>query len=280
MKRQFLFLLSVLLMACITSGCTQKQKTLDPDKPVYVTVKTSMGDVTVVLYDDTPLHKENFIKLCQENTYDGVLFHRIVKDFVVQGGDPNSKEREPGVRYGSYSGGYTVPAEILPHYYNKRGVLLDAKKGDDVNPERESAGTQFCFMQGKVMTDEELDKAETRINDIRRNWLYHKFRKELKEKDPSLADESKEGELDNQASIMVVDTLEVLGEYKIPQDRREVYKTIGGAPHLDGSVTIFGEVVEGLDIVEKMSLVDTEGAENFNWPLEPVWVISTEVFQK
>lgn len=273
-------LLSVFVLLALITGCAQKPKALDPDKPVYVTVTTSMGDVTVVLYDDTPLHKENFIKLCQENTYDGVLFHRIVKDFVVQGGDPNSKKREPGVRYGSYSGGYTVPAEILPHYFNKRGVLLDAKKGDNENPERASAGTQFCFMQGKVMTDEELDAAEIRINDIRRNWLYHKFKKELIETDPALAEESNAEMLETEVSVMLMDTLDMLGTYVIPEDRREIYRTIGGAPHLDGSVTIFGEVVAGQDIVEKMSLVETEGAENFNWPKEPVWVVSTKVFQK
>jgi len=276
MKQTLILLLTTL---CLISGCTQKQKTIDPAKPVYVEIKTSMGDVTVVLYDDTPLHKENFIKLCQENTYDGVLFHRIVKDFVVQGGDPNSKKREPDVRYGNYSGGFTVPAEILPHYFNKRGVLLDAKKVDNENPERASAGTQFCFMQGKVMTDEELDNAEIRINDIRRNWLYHKFRKELKEVNPSLAEEENEEILHSEANIMMLDTLEILGTYVIPSDRREIYKTIGGAPHLDGSVTIFGEVVEGLDVVEKMSLVETD-PEHFNWPLKPVWVVSTKVFQK
>ncbi|MDF9830618.1 peptidylprolyl isomerase [Parabacteroides sp. PF5-6] len=273
-------LLSLLVLLILMTGCAQKQKPLDPNKPVYVTVKTSMGDVTVVLYDDTPLHKDNFIKLCQENTYDGVLFHRIVKDFVVQGGDPKSKEREEGVRYGSYSGGYTVPAEILPHYFNKRGVLLDAKKGDDTNPERASAGTQFCFMQGKVMTDEELNAAEVRINDIRRNWLYHKIKKELIEANASLAEEANAELLETEVSVKLMDTLEDLGPYVIPEDRREVYRTIGGAPHLDGSVTIFGEVVEGLDVVEKMSLVETEGAEHFNWPKEPVWVISTKVFQK
>lgn len=269
-------LLSLFMLLILVAGCAQKEKPLDPEKPVYVTIKTSMGDVTVVLYDDTPLHKDNFIKLCQENIYDGVLFHRIVKDFVVQGGDPTSKEREEGVRYGSNSGGYTVPAEILPHYFNKRGVLLDAKKGDDVNPERASAGTQFCFMQGKVMTDEELDAAEIRINDIRRNWLYHKLKKELCEADPAMESEALEAEI----SVKLMDTLEELGPYVIPETQREVYRTIGGAPHLDGSVTIFGEVVEGFDIVEKMSLVETEGAENFNWPKEPVWVVSTRVFQK
>lgn len=247
----------------------------DPSKPVYVTITTSMGDVTVVLYDDTPLHKENFIKLCQDGTYNGVLFHRIIKDFVVQGGDPNSKAQEPGVCYGNYSGGYTVPAEIRPHYYNKRGVLIDAKQNDDVNVERASAGTQFCFIQGKVMTDEELDKAEARINSFRRNWLYYKFRKELTEKDSAIA--SNEEELHNQASMMADIAHDVMEPCVIPQERREVYKTIGGAPHLDGFLTIFGEVVEGLDVVEKMSRVATN---SMDCPIDKVEIISTKVFQK
>ncbi|MDL2222400.1 peptidylprolyl isomerase, partial [Parabacteroides sp. OttesenSCG-928-N08] len=260
-------LLCLLIGLIALNSC--KEKPLDPNKPVYVAIKTSMGEVTVVLYDDTPLHKENFITLCQNNSYDGVLFHRIVKDFVVQGGDLTSRQRESGVRYGGDSGGYTIPAEILPHYFNKRGVLLDAKRGDDVNPERASAGTQFCFMQGKVMTNEELDVAEQRINSIRRNWLYYKFRKELIEADPSLAEEENADELHYSADLLVIDTLEALGTYRIPEEQRQIYKTIGGAPHLDGSVTIFGEVVDGLDVVEKMSLVETE-TENFNWPKEPV----------
>ncbi len=271
--KKLLSLLTVLFL--VSAGCAQKQKPLDPDKPVYVTVKTSMGDVTVRLYDDTPLHKENFIKLCQENAHEGVLFHRIIKEFVVQGGDPTSKAHEPGARYGSESGGYTVPAEIQPHYFNKRGALIDAKKGDNVNTERASAGTQFCFVQGKVLTDEELAEKETRINEIHRNWLYYKARKELIEKDPSLVD--KEDELHAEANMMVLEELVKTGPYEIPEEHRQVYKTIGGVPHLDGSVTIFGEVVEGLDIVEKMSLVDTD---NNDRPLKDVYVISTKVFQK
>lgn len=270
-------LFPLLAVWLLLMGCAPKQKPLDPEKPVYVTVKTSMGDVTVLLYDDTPLHRSNFIKLCREKAHDGVLFHRVIRDFVAQGGDPDSKEHEAGVRYGSNNGGYTVPAEILPHYFNKRGALIDAKKGDDVNPERASAGTQFCFVQGKKLTDEELNEKEVRINEIRRNWLYHKFRKQLIDADASLADEAKEGELYNQATLMVIDTLDVLEPYVIPDERREIYKTIGGVPHLDGSVTIFGEVVEGLDIVEKMTQVQTD---EYDRPLKDLIVISTKVFQK
>lgn len=272
--RQYLFL-SIVLLLFVLTNCSEKP--LDPNKPVYVTVKTTMGNVTVMLYDDTPLHRDNFIKLCQSNEYEGVIFHRIIKEFVVQGGDPTSKARVPGALYGDGDGGYTVPAEILPHYYNKKGALIDAKEIDADNPERLSAGTQFCFVQGKVLNDKELDEKEARINEIRRNWLYHKFRKQLTTEDPSLADELREDELHTQASIMLMDTLEELGPVVIPDDRREVYKTIGGVPHLDGSVTIFGEVVEGFDIVEKMSLVATDKNDR---PIQDVIIKSTKVFQK
>ena len=234
MKRQIfsLFLLLLTLVAC-------GDKPLDPNKPVYVKIKTTMGDVTVLLYDDTPLHRDNFIKLCQSNEYEGMLFHRVIKEFVVQGGDPESKAHEPGALYGD-------------------GALIDAKEIDAVNPERASAGTQFCFVQGKVLDDKELAEKEARINEIRRNWLYYKFRDELKKQDPSLAADSLENELHARASILVEDTLAVLGPVVIPAERREIYKTIGGVPHLDGSVTIFGEVVEGFDIVEKISVVKTD----------------------
>ncbi|MDO4756653.1 MAG: peptidylprolyl isomerase [Parabacteroides sp.] len=272
--------MKVRLLACIFSlftlfSCVEKP--LDPSKPVYVTIRTTMGDVTVVLYDDTPLHRDNFIKLCQSGEYEGMLFHRIIKDFVVQGGDPASKAHEPGVLYGDGDGGYTVPAEILPHYFNKRGALIDAKESDDVNLERASAGTQFCFVQGRKWTDEELNEKEARINEIRRNWYFYKFQDRLKKQDPSLAADSMTTELDNRAFIMLEDTLDKLGYYTIPAEHRKYYKTVGGIPHLDGSVTIFGEVVEGFDIVEKMTLVKTDKHDR---PLKDVMIKSTKVFQK
>ena len=212
-----------------------------------------------------------------ENAYEGVLFHRVIKDFVVQGGDPNSKAHEPGVLYGDGGGGYTVPAEILPNHFNKRGALIDAKDGDDVNPERESAGTQFCFIQGKVWNDEELDGIEERINNTRRNWLYYVFQSRLKKQHPELADEAHADELHMQASLLLEDTLAQLKPLVIPEEHRQVYRTVGGSPHLDGSVSIFGEVVEGFDIVEKISLVETDKNDR---PLQDVIILKTKVFQK
>lgn len=271
MKQLFITLFFLFTFA----SCTDKP--LDPSKPVYATIETTKGNVTVLLYDDTPLHRDNFIKLCRSGELEGMLFHRVINEFVVQGGDPASKAHEPDVRYGDGDGGYTVPAEILPAHFNKRGALIDAKESDDVNPDRASAGTQFCFVQGKVLTDEELDERENRINQSRRNWLYYKFLDRLKKQKTTPSAGLDPLELDNQALLMVEDTLEILGPATIPAAHREVYKTIGGVPHLDGMVTIFGEVVEGLDIVEKMSLVKTD---KYDRPIADVMIKSAKVFQK
>lgn len=276
MKRQFTSALFLLFTSLSLLISCQSGK-LDPTKPVYATIRTTMGDVTVKLYDDTPLHRDNFIKLCQSGEYEGMLFHRIIKEFVVQGGDPASKAHEPGVLYGDGDGGYTVPAEIIPTHFNKRGALIDAKEPDDVNPARASAGTQFCFVQGKKLTDRELDEKEARINEIRRNWLYYTFRDRLIKENPAFAADSLSDRLHIEASVLVEDTLATLGPVTIPAEHREIYKTIGGVPHLDGSVTIFGEVVEGFDIVEKMSLVKTDKNDR---PLHDVMIKSTKVFQK
>ena len=261
----FTFLLA---LGTIITSCNNDNSTL-------VEIKTNMGDVTVKLYDDTPLHRDNFIKLCESGAYEGVLFHRIINEFVVQGGDPNSKARVQGAPYGSGNGGFTVPAEIRPHYFNKRGALIDAKHADSTNYIRASAGTHFCFIQGKVHTDESLEEAEVRINNTRENWYYFQFKARIKEENPEITADT--ALWMSTARQMAVDTVTALGTYRIPQERREVYKTIGGSPHLDGSVTIFGEVVKGLDIVEKMSKVETDRRDR---PLEDVIIESTKVIRK
>ncbi len=269
MKNVFAFLTLLLL----TSACGSSS--LKPGEPVYVTITSTMGDVTVRLYDDTPLHRDNFIKLCRENAYEGVLFHRIIKDFVVQGGDPTSVAHEPYVLYGDGDGGYTVPAEIVPTHFNKRGALIDAKESDDVNPERASAGTQFCYVQGKVWDDAGLDSMEVRINKIRTNWFRSIFLHRLVKQQPELKEQP--DRLEAAVQQLLADTLAQIPPYRIPEEQRAVYKTEGGTPHLDGSVTIFGEVVEGLDIVEKMSLVETDDNDR---PIEDVIILKTKVFNK
>ena len=266
MKNFSLFFLFTL--GFIVTSCNKEKVTL-------VEIKTNMGDVTVKLYNDTPLHRDNFIKLCESGTYNGLLFHRIITGFVVQGGDPESKAKVPGAPYGRGSGGFTVPAEIRPHYFNKRGALIDAKQGDSTNYQRESAGTHFCFIQGIQHTDESLNNTEIRINNTRENWYYYQFKARLKEEKPEIIND--ETLWMASARQMAIDTVTAIGPYRIPQEQREIYKTLGGSPHLDGSVTIFGEVIEGLDIVEKMSLVETDARDR---PVNDVIIESTKVFHK
>lgn len=275
MKRIFICLM--LALAGVTmANASSAEKPADNQK-TYVTVHTNQGDFTLMLYDDTPVHRDNFIRLCKDGTYEGVLFHRVIKDFLIQGGDPQSKERIPGKGYGDGDGGYVVYNEILPDHFCKKGALIDAKLGDDVNPTRMSAGTQFCVVQGKTFTDEQLDATETRMNEWHKNHLYHLARYELMLENPELSKIENGDLLNAKARERAEKQYVEQGKVIISPERREVYKTIGGTPHLDGTVTIFGELVEGQDIVEKITLMKTDEMDR---PLSDVVILSTEVFKK
>ena len=168
-----------------------------------------MGDIKVKLYDETPKHKENFLKLADEGYYDSLLFHRVITQFMIQGGDPNSRTAADGSPLGNGGPEYTIPAEFNNALYHKKGALAAARTGDNVNPEKASSGSQFYIVQGKPYTDEELDNVEKRIG----------------------------------------------GEYT--EEQREVYKTAGGVPFLDRNYTVFGEVIEGLDVIDEIAATKT-----------------------
>lgn len=278
MKRLLICLGLLLGMTALDAGVARAQNAASgTPEGTYVTIKTSEGDITLLLYDDTPLHRDNFIRLCKDGTYDGVIFHRVIKDFLIQGGDPASKERIPGKMYGDGDGGFVVYSEILPNHFCKQGALIDAKLGDDVNPTRMSAGTQFCVVQGRTFTDEDLDKTEARMNEWHKNYLYHRARYELMLENPELS----KVENGNLLNGMAIDRAEKQyykeGKLTIPEERRAVYRTVGGTPHLDGTVTVFGELVSGQDIVEKITLMPTDEGDR---PLKDVVILSTEVYRK
>ncbi len=180
----------------------------------YVKITTDKGICIVMLYNETPLHRDNFIKLVKEGYYNGTLFHRVIKNFMIQGGDPDSKQASPDQELGNGGPSYTVPAEFRDSLFHKKGVLAAAREGDDVNPEKASAGSQFYLVQGRVFTDEQLDLLEQR---------------RLK--------------------------------HKIPDYQRAVYKSIGGTPHLDRNYTVFGEVVKGIDMIDRIAAVETGKAD-------------------
>jgi peptidyl-prolyl cis-trans isomerase B (cyclophilin B) len=187
-------------------------------KEEMVIISTSYGEMVVRLYDDTPLHKENFLKLVKEGYYDGLLFHRVIESFMIQGGDPNSREAKEGQPLGNGGPGYTIAAEFDPNYIHKKGALSAARQGDAVNPEKESSGSQFYIVQGKIVDDAVLSRFEAQKN---RNAQGSNF------------------------------------EYT--EEQRKTYREIGGTPHLDGEYTIFGEVIEGLNIIDSIASAQTDG---------------------
>lgn len=189
------------------------------DKVYYVKIETAYGDIVVKLYNETPKHRDNFLKLVKEGTYDGVLFHRVIQNFMIQGGDPNSRNAKKGEMLGNGELGYTLPAEFVPSLYHKKGALAAARQADQVNPEKRSSSCQFYIVQGEKWDAEKLKRVETSMG--------KSFTKE----------------------------------------QAEVYATLGGTPFLDGDYTVFGEVVEGLEVVDKIAAV---ACGPMNRPLEDV----------
>ena len=215
MKKIALFIALALVAATAFSQSTK------------VLIETSMGNMTVMLYDDTPLHRDNFVKLAESGFYEGLLFHRVINNFMIQAGDPMSKNAAPNARLGNGDPGYTIPAEIVyPKHFHKKGALAAARTGDNVNPERRSSGSQFYIVQGQTYTDMQLDQFEKRMGKT------------------------------------------------FTTKERDTYATIGGTPHLDNQYTVFGEVVEGLGVVDKIAAVETGVADR---PVEDVKIIKMTV---
>jgi cyclophilin family peptidyl-prolyl cis-trans isomerase len=193
-------IIPVILVACFYSFAVQAQPLTSTPKRTKVLIHTDLGDIVVALYNETPKHRDNFIKLAKSGFYNGSVFHRVIKDFMVQGG---------GAAGGKEDAGYKVPAEINPKFYHKKGALAAARLPDQVNPKKESSGSQFYLVQGKKLTDAELDQFSAQTGK------------------------------------------------KLTPEQRNIYKTIGGTPHLDGDYTVFGEVIEGLGVIDKIAVQPT-----------------------
>ncbi len=244
-----------------------------------IEMKTDYGDVVFRLSDETPLHRNNFIRLIKKQVYDSLLFHRVIQNFVVQTGDPDSKHALPGVELGNGGLPYTVPKEVNEHLFHKRGALNAAREGDDENPLQASSSTQFTFIQGRVYNDSTLNIAENRINYmLAYNRVIRKpGNKRLYEQLRRL--QTGKGTTDSLAVVMAemkrLANAEVAASqrYIIPENRRQVYKTVGGAAHLDWSYTVFGEVIRGMDVVDKIAAAKTDKLDR---PLRDVHILSVK----
>ncbi len=223
MRTKKIFFLFLFLTISLTTIYSQD---MNNSKDTKVLIKTTMGDMTVVLYAETPYHSQNFIKLVEENYFDGLLFHRVINEFMVQAGDPNSKNAPAGKTLGNGGPGYTIPAEITPKYFHKKGALSAARTGDQGNPTRRSSGSQFYIVTGKVYTNADLNMLEKR--------MFTKF----------------------------------------TEEQRKAYTTIGGTPFLDAQYTVFGEVIEGVEVAVAISKVAKDGNDR---PKEDVKIISTTI---
>lgn len=244
-----------------------------------VLMSTSMGDIEIELYDETPKHRDNMVKLVKEGYYDGVLFHRVIKDFMIQTGDPKSKTATAGQMLGSGDPGYTIEAEIVyPRYFHKRGALAAARTGDNVNPERRSSGSQFYIVTGKTYNEPTLEMMEERMNEQKKQQVFESLvaprRKDVM-KMRMAGDTAGLTQLQNEL-VALTEAEVAKNPVKFTPEQIGAYSTVGGAPHLDGQYTVFGEVVKGMDVVDKIERVETGRADR---PVADVKVISMKIVE-
>ncbi len=228
-----------------------------------ISLSTSFGDIKFKLYNETPQHRDNFIKLVKDGFYNDLLFHRVIKDFMIQGGDPDSKGAPKGKSLGVGDVGYTIPAEfVYPQYFHKKGALSAARQSDQVNPKKESSGCQFYIVQGNVMSDAELDKMEKQALNPAKQKRFEELVADKAAEVKKLRLARDQAGLDElRDELVAIMEAEFAGMKGIPfsPEQREAYTTVGGTPFLDNEYTVFGEVIEGLDIIDKIAEVKTDG---------------------
>jgi len=234
-----------------------------------VEIETEYGDIKIKLYDETPLHRDNFVKLAYADYFDGTLFHRVIDGFMIQGGDPDSKAAKPGVRLGEGGPGYQIDAEFNPALFHKRGVIAAAREGDAVNPQKKSSGSQFYLAQGRVYTQGGLDTLLMKLNDRVKNQIFEKAQKDMA---TEIMKYQSEGDMDKVSELIdkiqvEVDSIFVTQQIKFTQAQIDAYTTVGGIPHLDGNYTVFGEVIEGIEFIDSIAKVKKD---QFDRPLKDV----------
>ena len=267
----------IALTACSAGSKKQTNHHMENEKRTLVKLETTMGNITVALYNETPKHRDNFIKLVKEGVYDSTLFHRVIKQFMIQAGDPDSKNASDTAMLGSGDVGYTIPAEFNPKFFHKKGVLAAARQGDDVNPEQASSGCQFYIVTGRKFTEPQLLGMENKINEQHEEALFDSLaRQHMKE----IYKMRKAG--DNAGLLELQDTLEAQAreladkeeKFRFTPEQIKAYSTVGGAPHLDGSYTVFGEVTEGMEVVENIEIAKTNRADR---PVENIRILKASI---
>lgn len=252
-------LLSTAMLCLLLTACAQNNKKTES----VVIIKTSYGDMIAILYDETPKHKENFLKLINQKFYDSLLFHRVKPEFMIQGGDPDSKKAPAGQSLGRGGPGYTVEAEFKPSLSHERGALAAARTGGPSNPTKASSGSQFYIVQGKKYSSEELDQNELGIRNQRKSELLREII--MKPENQALLaqiqqhQQTQDGAWLNsffeKSDTLIVKEKPDYKPFAFSPEQRTIYTTIGGAPFLDGDYTVFGKVIKGLEVIDKIAEV-------------------------
>ena len=244
-----------------------------------VLMHTSHGDIKLKLYDKTPKHRDNFLELVRKGQYNGLLFHRVIQDFMIQGGDVTSKDAPLSKSLGAGDLGYTIPAEFnYPEYFHKKGALCAARTGDEVNPLRASSASQFYIVTGKVYSESELKQMEKQLENRLKQDIFNRLQTENKPKIMELYRSGQRDELAILRDTLIAKTeMEAdkrKTEVQIPATVREAYKTVGGVPFLDNQYTVYGEVIEGLETVEAIQQAKTNKQDR---PIENIVITSVEI---
>jgi peptidylprolyl isomerase len=265
-KKYFILPALLFLISCKAPGGNEN---------TIVSIKTSLGDIKIKLYDGTPIHRDNFIHLVNSGFYDGISFHRIIKNFMIQAGDPLTNTGQPNNLPDSLKT-YTIPAEFNNLYFHKRGALAAARQGDDVNPEMRSSGTQFYIVQGVKFSDEDLNLAEQKINSNAKQTYFNHLIRIVSDSLRLAGKTMTEGEIQEIVSLKMFNYLADYKPFKIPEERRDIYRSSGGTPRLDGTYTVFGEVTEGMNIVDKIADVPTDSNDK---PIDPIRIIKIKIIK-
>lgn len=279
--KKFLFITLVALSAIFCLRAQQVHNNMSENQvnpgDVKVLLHTTEGDITILLYGDTPRHTENFVKLVKSGHYDGLLFHRVINDFMIQGGDPSSKEAPKGKMLGDGDMPYEIEAEIdFPKHFHHRGAIAAARQGDAVNPEKKSSGSQFYIVTGRKFVAGQLDAMDHKAVMKKKQEVFDRLSAEYRDSIMSMRRNRDHAGLDALRDKLAEETdrLTANDSTFFTPEQREVYMREGGTPHLDGGYTVFGRVLSGMDVVDKIQKVETDGNDR---PLEDVRIISATV---
>jgi len=280
MKRPIIALtIAATILCSCGGGASGKAQAQPAPEETQVVIRTTEGDITLKLYNETPFHRDNFIKLVEDNYYDSLLFHRVIKNFMIQAGDPDSRNAEKGDTLGTGGPEYRIPAEInFPKLYHKRGALCAARQADQVNPERASSGSQFYIVTGKKYTPDNLKDLEVQLRNQEAQSLFYSLCAENNDTIRMLQQSDNQDGLQQLQQELIKQTQSIIekrgGAFKFTKEIVATYTSIGGTPSLDGQYTVFGEVVDGMDIVDKIQKVSTDGRDR---PRKDVRILSMSI---